>query len=98
MKGYRIKKLDLSQDATFNLLDDELFRQILDDLGKLNELSEDGSGIVEITSEDLEEMEVMPKDEAERHDDKAKRRTREIIAQVRAELDPKLGCATYYCY
>jgi len=95
VRAYRIK--ELSSTSTFELGFDNPLSAILDDLGKFDSFSEKG-GIIELTEDDLNEMEEMLEERTENYDEAEVKSTAQSIARIKAELDPKWRYVIYYCY
>ena len=95
VRAYRIK--ELSSTSTFELGFDNPLSAILDDLGKFASFSEKG-GIIELTEDDLNEMEEMLEERAENYDEAEVKSTEQSIARIRSELDPEWKYVIYYCY
>ena len=95
VRAYRIK--ELSQASTFELGFDNPLSAILDDLGKFNGFSESG-GIIELTEDDLNEMEETLKGRTGNYDEEGVKSVEQTIARIRQELDPKYRYVIYYCY
>ena len=98
VRAYKIEKI--KEKPTFNLWHDELLMKMLDKLGKLDTLDEDQCGIIEITEQDIKDMEKFLEDKefTKLYEEKEIERTKEILNEIKKELDPKFKYATYYCY
>ena len=98
VRAYRIEKI--KEEPTFNLWHDELLMNMLDGLGKLDCLNEDQCGIIEITEQDIKDMEKLLEDKEfiKDYEKEEVERTKEILNKIKEELDPKFKSTAYYCY
>lgn len=91
LRAYKIK--EISATSTFDLTFDGPFWSILDQIGVLKDIGE-GGGIISLDREDLKEMVKLLDD----YDEAEVESARQIISEIKKELDPKWGYVIYYCH
>ena len=89
VRAYRVTKIDHEQEDTFNLWHDDKLMDFLDkEYGFYEGLTNDGTGLVELPIEALQE--ALEKVEMDKELKEA------IQKDIEACRDN--GCVTYYCY
>jgi len=95
MRAYKIKEISLK--STFELVCDSPFWSILSQAGLLKDLGEAG-GLISFDEDDLKEVENLLKESSGEIPEEEVVEIKQIIDEIRDELDPTWNYVFYHCY
>jgi len=100
VRAYIVKEIKIGGEI-FNLWHDKYFVELIERLGKFEQLDMDGCGIMSISKDDLKEIEEMiAEDVAENSVQKEEvERAKEIVEDIKEEIKKqKTDCVDFYCF
>jgi hypothetical protein len=95
MRAYKIKEISLK--STFDLIADSPLWSILSQAGLLKDLGEAG-GLVSFDEDDLQEVEKLLAESSGEIPEEEVSEIKQIIDEIRDELDPTWAYVFYHCF